>query len=242
MAVRGLAFSDLMGLATGACRNCGARLSYFARRCPNCQVPNLPNPGATIAALVAVLLLGALIATGIRAFRGSETQPRAGERADESASTSEPGADYGWIMTAMAECEAEAKQKLDALYFLIVPVTVTGVSLPGWSPAVISSIGDSGSLLSATDTLFGLKNRALVLYQRPLTFAVSDPTTNTIYKWKPAVGVVLLKAREVEQSTLTLGFEIAELAKDIEWGPSINLGKGTCYWINPLIRPAPRSG
>jgi hypothetical protein len=241
MAVRGLAFSDLTGLATGACRSCGVRLSYFARRCPNCRAPNLPNPGATIAALVAALVLGALIATGIRAFRGNEVQTGS-PGADESASTSEPGADYGWIMTAMAECEAEAKQKLDALYFLIVPVTATGISLPGWSPAVISSIGDSGSLLNATDTLFGLKNRALVLYQRPLTFAVSDPSTKTIYRWKPAVGVALLKTREAGQTTLTLGFEIAELAKDIEWGPSINLGKGTCYWINPLIRPAPHSG
>ena len=33
-----------------------------------------------------------------------------------------------------------------------------------------------------------------------------------------------------------------DLAKEIEWGPTINLNKGTCYWINPLILAAPRSG
>ena len=34
----------------------------------------------------------------------------------------------------------------------------------------------------------------------------------------------------------------ADTGKPIEWGPTINLTKGTCYWINPLILSAPRSG
>ena len=87
-----------------------------------------------------------------------------------------------------------------------------------------------------------LRNRALALYQKPLTFAVSDPATHTVYKWKPAIGVTALKTRESGLASLTLGFEIPDLAKEIEWGPTINLSKGTCYWINPLILAAPRSG
>ncbi len=96
--------------------------------------------------------------------------------------------------------------------------------------------------LSSTDTLIGLRNRVLTLYQKPVTFAVSDPATNTVYKWKAAVGVTGLKSRETGSTSLTLGFEIPDVAKEIEWGPTINLSKGTCYWINPLVRSAARSG
>ena len=61
----------------------------------------------------------------------------------------------------------EAKVKLDTLHFLIVPLTTTGMSLPGWAPVPISSVGDIGTLLSATDALIGLRNRVFVLYQQP---------------------------------------------------------------------------
>ena len=136
----------------------------------------------------------------------------------------------------MAECDEEAKLKPDTMHFLIVPVASTGLTLPGFSASPISNIGNSAALLSSTDTLIGLRNRVLVLYQKPMTFAVSDPTTKTVYKWKPAVGVTALKTRETGSSSLTLGFEIPDVAKEIEWGPTINLNKGTCYWINPLVR------
>jgi hypothetical protein len=44
-------------------------------------------------------------------------------------------------VTAMAECEEEAKLRSDTSYFLIVPVTATGVSLPGWAPSTIGNLG-----------------------------------------------------------------------------------------------------
>jgi len=75
-----------------------------------------------------------------------------------------------------------------------------------------------------------------------LAFAVSDPRTKTIYKWKPAVGVTSLTTQDTDLPALTLGFEIPDTGKEVEWGPTINLTKGTCYWINPLILAAPRSG
>ena len=43
-------------------------------------------------------------------------------------------------------------------------------------------------------------------------------------------------------ASLTLGFEIPDVAKNIEWGPTINVSKGTCYWINPVIRAGSSSG
>ena len=235
----------MIGLPLGRCRNCEAPVSYFARSCPSCQAANLPNPVATIAALLAVVFAGGLIGLGLQAFRGKAAPPSP-PPADSTPSTSDPttdaAADYGWIVKAMAECEEEAKLKLDTMHFLIVPVTPTGMSLPGWSPSPISSVGNSAALLTSSDALIGLRNRALGLYQKPITFAVSDPATQTVYKWKPAVGVTALKTRETGQASFTLGFEIPDLAKEIEWGPTINLSKGTCYWINPLVRAGVRSG
>jgi len=229
----------------GKCRSCDAPVFYFARACPNCLAPNLPNPVATTAALVAVVFVGGLVALGVQAFRSNDAAqsppPAAGSSTAVDPST-DSGGDYGWIVKAMAECDEEAKIRLDTMYFLIVPVTPTGTILPGWSPSPISTVGSSAALLTSTDTLIGLRNRVLALYQKPMAFAVSDPATNTVYKWKPAVGVTALKTRESGLASLTLGFEIPDLAKEIEWGPTINLSKGTCYWINPLVRGGVRSG
>jgi hypothetical protein len=236
----------MIALPLGRCRNCDAPVSYFARTCPDCHAPNLPNPVAAIAALVAVILAGGIVALGVQVFRGKAAPPAPTQAGDTTTTPTDPttdtAGDYGWIVKAMAECEEEAKIKLDTMYFLIIPVTSTGVALPGWAPSPISTVGSSAALLTSTDALIGLRNRALALYQKPLAFAVSDPATNMVYKWKPAVGVTALKTRESGLSSLTLGFEIPDLAKEIEWGPTINLNKGTCYWINPLLRLRPRSG
>jgi hypothetical protein len=221
----------MIGLPPGKCRDCEAPVSHFARTCPNCGAANLPNPVATIAALAAVILLGGLIALGLQLFRSQGTPSTDTPPAQRKAGDS----DYGWLVKAMAECEEEAKTKLDTMHFLIVPVTPSGMPLPGWSPAPISGLGDSAVLLTSTDTLIGLRNRALVLYEKPIAFAVTDPDTKTVYKWKPATGVTALKTRQTDQTSLTLGFEIPEVGTAIEWGPTINLSKGTCYWINPLI-------
>jgi hypothetical protein len=215
----------MTGLLVGRCRNCGDALSYFARACRYCGAPNLPNPLATIAALSAVVLAGGVIAFGVYGFRGKAAAPSESQGEGAPPATDTVG-DYGWIVKAMAECEEEAKQKQETMHFLIVPVTATGLTVPG----------------SSTDTLIGLRNRVLALYQKPVTFAVSDPATQTMYKWKSAVGVTSLKSRETGSASLTLGFEIPDVAKEIEWGPTINLNKGTCYWINPLVRGSARSG
>src|SRR5262249_24216270 len=140
-----------------------------------------------VAALGAVLLLGGAIVLGLLLFRG-QGKPQA-ETASPASETADSKDDYGWLIQAMAECDEEAKRKIDTLYFLIVPLAPTGTVLPGWSPKPISDVGNVGTLLNSTDALLGLRNRVFVLYQKPLTFAISDPATQTIYKWKPAVGV-----------------------------------------------------
>lgn len=233
------------GLPVGRCPNCGAAVSYLAWSCPNCHRRNLPNPVAATVAVVAVLVAGGLVVLGWQSLRGDRAQaPQT--QAGAAPGTSDPGGekteDYGWVVQAMADCDVAAKHKLDTLYFLIIPVTATSVSLPGWSPRAIGEIGNAATLLHSSDTVIGLRNRALALYQKPLIFAVSDPKSKTVYKWKPSVGVASLTTSDTNLPALTLGFEIPDMGKEIEWGPTINLTKGTCYWINPRILAAPRSG
>ena len=229
-------------MAVGNCPRCGAAVSYFARSCPRCHARNLPNPVAALAGLAAVLLAGGLVALGWWAMGGEEAAPSPATALAPSAGepAGETKVDYGWLITAMAECEAEAKHAANAVRFLIVPVTATGVSLPGWSPGVIGTIGDAIALLHSTDTLIGLKNGALALYPKAVTFALSDPTTKTVYKWSPAVGVAALTSREIHAGSFTLGLDVPDVAKEIAWGPAINLKKGTCYWINALVPPPAR--
>jgi hypothetical protein len=229
----------------GQCQSCGAPVSFLALACPNCRAPNQPNPIATIVALLTVMLIGGAIVLGVLVLHPKHPQQRTSAAADAappSQASPDNDTDYGWIVQAMAECDAEAKQKLETVHFLVVPVAPTGVTLPGWSPSPLGNIGSSAKLLSSTDALIGLRNRALALYQKPLTFVVSDPATKTVYKWKPAVGVAALNTRDSGFDSLMLGFEIPDLAADIEWGPTVGITKGTCYWINPLVLTRSRSG
>ena len=235
----------MVELPRAQCRSCGMAVSWLARACPHCHASNQPNPIATTIALFTVILIAGAVALGIKLFHAGEptrtTAPGA-QPPPAGGSTTADAADYGWIVKAMAECEEEAKQKLDTLHFLIVPVTATGHPLPGWSPVPISDVGNSAKLLTSTDALIGLRNGALELYQKPVTLVISDPASKTLYKWKPAVGVAALGTKESNSEKIRLGFELPDVAGDIEWGPTIAVSKGTCYWINPLVLVPARSG
>jgi hypothetical protein len=233
----------MIALPLGQCRSCGDPVSYFARRCPSCDAPNQPNPVATAVALGAILLLGligGLTAVGVQALRGKGTTQTAARPDSTPGSAGAPTQalnDYGWIVKAMAECEEEAKQKPDTMSFLIIPMNQTALSLPGWVPNPISDVGSAGMLLPSGDAMIALRNGVMELYQKPLAFAISDPASDTVYKWKPATGVTSLRTRDVNAGGFKLGFEVPEIGQDIEWGPVINLAKGNCYWINMLVRP-----
>lgn len=229
----------MIELAVGQCQRCGAAASYFARWCPSCHESNQPNPVAAVAALSALLVVAGLIVLGWQVFRHDEAQPDA---SPEEAAASAPGAtlDYGWIVKAMAECDEEAKHKLDSVHFLIVPVIATGQALPGWTPGTMGNVGGAAALLHSSDTMIGLRNNALALYPKPVAFVLSDPSTKTVYRWKPAVGVTTLTMSQA--GDLTLGFEIPDVAGAAEWGPTMNFQRGNCYWIYPLVLAAARNG
>jgi hypothetical protein len=183
-----------------------------------------------------VLCAAAFIAVKMAGPSGS-LQPvsqRQGQPGSPTANA-EKADDYGWLIQAMAECEAEGKEKQDKIHFLIVPVAPTGMSLPGWSPQPISDVGHAGKLLSSSDALLGLRNHALAIYQKPVTFVISDSATGTLYKWRPAVGVAALNTSQTELDSVKLGFELPDKGDEVEWGPTVHLQRGSCYWINPLV-------
>lgn len=219
-------------MPAGTCRSCGEAVSYFARFCPACGAANQPNPVTTVVALLLlVLILAAVLGSIFLWKQGSPagpTNPAPGTPAAEA-----PEA-YGWIAQAMADCEVLAKQNSGTLYFLIVPTKQSASPAPGWSPVTIGNLGQTAALLASADALVGLRNGSLELYRDPLTFAVRDPDTNITYKWKPANGVSELKSRELKAASLTLGIEL-DNSGAIEWGPTIAVARGSCYWTNPLI-------
>jgi hypothetical protein len=234
---------SIQSLFSFECRDCGSRMPLLAPSCSNCEAPNPWRKPAITVGVAVVLLAAGLFALSLYAFRKGDMQavtqsvpPAATSAAPEST------AEYGWIVQAMAECEEEAKRVPDTLSFLIVPITKTDLSLPGWTPVPIGTIGNSALLLNSSDALIGLRNHALALYEKPIAFTISDTASSTIYKWKPAVGVSALKTRAAGLENLKLGFEIPDVAEGIEWGPTVKTERGTCYWINPLIRTATRSG
>jgi hypothetical protein len=227
------------------CGSCGARISLFARCCPACQARNAwYNAVIGGAAAVVLLLVGSLVALAWHALRAKEA-PQVATQSPPAGTASAPAdsaSDYGWLVQAMADCEEEGKRLPDTLSFLIVPLSKTDTVLPGWAPVPIGTAGNSVVLLASTDALIGLRNGAFALYAKPLAFTVSDQASSTVYKWKPAVGVSALKTRVAGLENLKLGFEIPDVAEGIEWGPTLKMERGTCYWINPLIRTAARSG
>jgi hypothetical protein len=210
-------------------------VSYFARFCPACGAANQPNPVTTVLALLLLaLLLAAVLGSIFLWKRPSATVPTAPAEPSPTKPAAEAPEAYGWIAQAMADCEVLAKRNSDTLYFLIVPTKQSATPAPGWGPVTIGNLGQAATLLASADALVGLRNGSLELYRDPLTFAVRDPDTNTTYKWKPANGVSELKSRELKAASLTLGIEL-DNSGAIEWGPTIAVARGSCYWTNPLI-------
>jgi hypothetical protein len=98
------------------------------------------------AGLSGLLLLCAAILLAVQVVRHPRPLQPPSERPGKPGSTApneETADDYSWIVQAMAECDAEAKQKLDKLQFLIVPLPVCLCRAGPHSRSAMS--GDPGS-------------------------------------------------------------------------------------------------
>jgi len=227
-------------MPVGRCANCDAPVSYFARACAHCGLPNQPNAVTLVAALGLLVVIGAAAFFGARALLAERTatpNPAAQNPAQTTTVESKPD-DFGWLVQAMAECDVYAKQYADTLYFLIIPLTPTGRRVQAWDPSPIGKIGTSADLVSSDDAVFGLRNGVFQIYRESITFAVKDAATQTVFKWKPTNGVSELKSRERGFASLMIGLQVGD--KEPDWGPSVTLVSGQCYWVMPVI-PTPGS-
>ena len=174
----------MTGLPVGRCPNCGAAVSYFAWSCPNCHAAQPAQsrlqpprrwrwraPGRRIdrAGLAELSQRPRRRTPRRKRARGLAASVRRETRRRTMA-----GSCRRWPIAMW-----QAKHKSDTLNFLIIPVTATGVSLPGWSPTPSARSAMPSRCCTRAIPLIGLRNRALALYQKPLTFAVSDPATKT---------------------------------------------------------------
>ena len=112
-------------------------------------------------------------------------------------------------------------------------------NVAGWVPGSIGLVGNSVELLPSSNAVIGLRNGSLALYREPLAFAVTDPATNTVYRWKPEAGVTVLTVAG-ERLCGTQARIPARRQQRHRMGDRRRAEPGTCYWIYPLIRTARR--
>jgi hypothetical protein len=217
------------------CPNCGGRVFILGKSCPHCGAANKARvAGLLVAGALAMLLVAVVVAVAVllrgQRLPGADTPDTPGSERVETKSTG----DLGWLTAAMSECEAEAMKNLDTLYFLVLPLASLPADEEQWREKSISNIGNA-ILLRSDDALEGLRSGTLRLYPGEYDFRIIDGS-NTVYKWKPAVGVTKISAPDAGSIvSFRLQFQTSGSADGGEWGTPFPRKSGTCYWVNAIV-------
>jgi hypothetical protein len=207
------------------CRHCREKVFAFARACRNCGAPNKARMVA-IAVAVGLAVLVVVGGTIVALLRGHEAT-----HATPAASRDE----FGWLSTAMAECDAEAAKAESTLEFLVVPLTAAPAEAEQWRKKSLNDIGNA-ILLTADDMLDGLKRGALSISAEQYLFSIRDEATGVVYKWSPSAGVkkfLTADASAIEQFKVQL--QLGDKANEAAWGMAFVRRKGNCYWVNAIL-------
>ena len=194
------------------------------------------------AAVLAVLLVGAL-SLSRQLFHSAETaappsQDAAGPVADTAVQVPAAGAlDLPAIEKAMADCDAEAAKRPDALYFLILPVLSPIKNYQPWVAASVGEIGSSVILLPSRATLGGLREGSLTLYRGQYTFSIIDASSEATQSWGPTAGVARFAKLDAAQiAGFRVRFGFADFVGDTPSNFRFPRQKGVCYWVSALLR------
>jgi hypothetical protein len=218
------------------CPHCGGRTFVLAKACPHCGAPRqlrlagMMVAGALVLLLVAIVVAVVVVLRWHRLAAATET----GAPPDEQIAASST-ADLSWLATAMSGCDAEAKADLGTLHFLVTPLVSVAKDIQPWREKSINEAGN-GILLRSDDTLDGLKSGTLRIYPADYGFSMLDQVSDTVYKWRPSVGVAKFSTEDARSISLfKVQFRTSRSGGDAEWGGSFNRQDGSCYWVNAII-------
>jgi hypothetical protein len=228
--------SRFIEITDGECPNCGSGTPVLAKTCPECgarlnlRLAGILVAGALVLLLAAVVLAVAVVLRWHQLAAATETGAPA-DRLIAAGST----ADVSWLATAMSGCDAEAKTDLGALHFLVTPLVSIVKDIEPWRAKSINDAGN-GILLRSDDALDGLKSGALRIYPADYEFGVSDQASDKVYKWRPALGVAKFSTAGAGAIvSFNVQFRTA-YGSGVEWGGAFTRQKGSCHWVNAVIR------
>lgn len=184
----------------------------------------------TVAAL-SVLVLGlAAVAVAMFLFAGGPSD-------QQGAAVDPKGDDFGWLETAMKQCDEQAAKDPKGLHYLVIPLVDEPRDEPGWRRISINDIGNA-ILINGEDMLAGLRRKALRISTDEYVFSARNEATKDVLTWKPSTGVrkfVINDASGIER--FRVQFQSSDAARAINWGATFVRKEGNCYWVNAILRP-----
>jgi len=217
-------------MSSTVCRNCGAALPNDARTCGYCGARNRARRSVlVIVAAVAVLCLAGIAVVALLVSGRIPNQ-------DGVASDQHAGGDFGWLETAMKQCDEQAAKDPKGLHYLVVPLVDEPRDEPGWRRISINDIGNA-ILISAEDMLAGLRRKALRISTDQYVFSARNEVTKDVLTWKPSSGVrkfVVNDAEGIQQ--FKVQFQSGDAGRAINWGATFTRQQGNCYWVNAILR------
>lgn len=220
-------------MITTECPSCGGGVLLFTRACIRCGAR---NKARTVAIAIATALSILVVAGGVATIAFLRGQLPVGAEQRPAASTPPASGDeFSWLSAAMAECDAEAAKEASTLEFLVIPLKSAPGNAGQWRRKSLNDIGNA-ILLTADDTLDGLKRGTLSLSAEQYLFSIRDEATGIIYKWSPSTGVKKFLTADADSiAQFKVQFQLGDKTSDANWGAAFVRRKGNCYWVNAIL-------
>jgi hypothetical protein len=211
------------------CAECGEPQSAFARVCIRCGASNRARLGAYAIVAALAVFVAALVAV-VAVMVGHQQAPT---ESGAPASTVADG-DFGWLTTAMHDCDALAAKEPDTLHFLVIPLAVAPNNQANWQAKALNKVGN-GILLRSDVALDGLKSKGLAISKAHYVFAVRDQA-QVVYKWDRSSGIAKFSIPNAGSiDGFSIQFQGADDKADDDWGNAFARKKGNCYWVNVIL-------